>query len=254
MQNNKLMKRRIIMALINCPKCGKQLPSSTKFCPDCDYQLLPVTASVFPQANKASTKRKISALSVFSLIFSILGCTFLIGLVLAIIDLRKKDDHKKGVSIAALIICGIWFVLVGTNNTISKDTSDNSAVFSTEENTISTDITLSDTTNSDVEETTPTENNELQESNPYKEAFERGFNDHFSISDENKENLDSIKNSADEIRNDDEVQEAYEEYKESLKNSLENKKLPQYYQHWSRLKIYLSYDIYFEPLGVVELI
>lgn len=205
------------MALINCPKCGKQLPSSTRFCPDCGYQFLPVTSNVLPQANKVSAKSKISALSVFSLIFSILGYTFLIGLVLAIIDLCKKDDHKNGISIAALIICGVWLVLVGTSNTISKDTLDNTAVSSAEENTISTDITPSGTTNSAVEETTPTENNESQESNPYKEALERGFNDHFSISDENKENLDSIKNSVDEIRNDDEVQEAYKEYKESLK-------------------------------------
>lgn len=66
-------------------------------------------------------KSKNSTLGILALIFSILGCTFLLGMILAIIDLCKKDDRKKGCSIAALIIICIYFfigiiVAVGSDN------------------------------------------------------------------------------------------------------------------------------------------
>ena len=64
-------------------------------------------------------ENKNSTLSILALIFSILGCTFLIGLILAIIDLRKGDGRKKTLSIIALVISGIWLI-VGIIGAINK--------------------------------------------------------------------------------------------------------------------------------------
>lgn len=49
------------------------------------------------------------------------------------------------------------------------------------------------------------------------DAFKQGFEDNFKISEENKENLEFIQESVDEISNDEEVKEAYEKWKESVK-------------------------------------
>ena len=64
-------------------------------------------------------ENKNSTLSILALIFSILGCTFLIGLILAIIDLSKGDGRKKTLSIIALVISGIWLI-VGIIGAINK--------------------------------------------------------------------------------------------------------------------------------------
>lgn len=66
------------------------------------------------------------------------------------------------------------------------------------------------------------ESKDTKEAAKYKDAFEKGFDDNFSISDENKENINSVQNTTDEIWNDDEVQEAYNEYKKSLKSLFAN--------------------------------
>ncbi len=57
------------------------------------------------------SKKKNSTLGILALVFSILGCTFWLGLILAIIDLCRRDDRKKGCSIAALIIAGLYFLI-----------------------------------------------------------------------------------------------------------------------------------------------
>lgn len=205
-----------------CSKCKTTYEGA--FCPNCGT---PANQTAPPK------KQGNSALGILALIFSILGCTFFVAIILAIIDLCKKDGRKKSLSIAALIICGIW-LLGGIGNMIKKDTANTAAISSVEESPIPAE-TPSPTQEPVVELPEPTpeatesepsteadseleEREEQKETNPYKEAFEEGFNDHFSISDENKENLDSIKDSVDEIWNDDEVQEAYDNYKESLNN------------------------------------
>lgn len=66
------------------------------------------------------------------------------------------------------------------------------------------------------------ESKDTKEAAKYKDAFEKGFDDNFSISDENKENINSVQNTTDEIWNDDEVQEAYNECKKSLKSLFVN--------------------------------
>ena len=204
-----------------CTKCKTTYEGA--FCPNCGT----------PANQTPPQKQGNSALGISAFIFSILGFTFGVAIILSIIDLRKKDGRKKSLSIAALIICGIW-VLGGIGNMVKKDTTNATTISSVEESPIpaetpsptqepmvelpepSTEATESEpNTEADFE---LEEREEQKETTPYKEAFEKGFNDHFSISDENKENLDSIKDSADEIWNDDEVQEAYDNYKESLKN------------------------------------
>ena len=52
------------------------------------------------------------------------------------------------------------------------------------------------------------------------DAFKQGFEDNFEISEENQKNIDSIKESANEIWNDPDVQNAYEDYKKSLEELL----------------------------------
>ena len=78
-------------------------------------------------------ENKNSTLSILALIFSVLGCTFLIGLILAIIDLSKGDGRKKTLSIIALVISGIWLI-VGIIGAINKknDTASTSDVITTE--------------------------------------------------------------------------------------------------------------------------
>ena len=54
---------------------------------------------------------KNSTLSVVALILSIIGCTSFIGLILAIVDLVKNKYNKKTLSIIALVINGVWFLI-----------------------------------------------------------------------------------------------------------------------------------------------
>ena len=55
--------------------------------------------------------KKPSGLSIAAFILSLLGCTSLIGLILGIIDVAKKNGRKKGLSIAAIIISVIGIIL-----------------------------------------------------------------------------------------------------------------------------------------------
>lgn len=178
-----------------CTKCKTTYEGA--FCPNCGT---PANQTAPPK------KQGNSALGILDLIFSILGCTFFVAIILAIIDLCKKDGRKKSLSIAALIICGIW-VLGGISNMIKKDTANTATISSVDESPIPT------------ETPSPTQEPIVALPAPSPEATESETNIETELeSDENKENLDSIKDSVDEIWNDDEVQEAYDNYKESLNN------------------------------------
>lgn len=75
---------------------------------------------------KENKEGKISGLSIAALIFSILGCTFIIGIILSIIDLCKKDGRKKTCSIIALVISIVWIILamaIGGNDSSTNQTS-----------------------------------------------------------------------------------------------------------------------------------
>lgn len=69
---------------------------------------------------------KNSGLSIAALILSILGITVFIGIILAIVDLFRKDGHKKTLSIVSLCICAFWIILAvsvgGDDSSSEKDT------------------------------------------------------------------------------------------------------------------------------------
>ena len=90
-----------------------------------------------------------SGLGIAALILTILGCTSLIGLIIAIIDLAKKDGKGKTCSKVALGICAFWFVIgiVGGIVNIGKKDSD------TPKNSVTTEAT----TEADADTTTETE-------------------------------------------------------------------------------------------------
>lgn len=125
------------MALIKCKECGKEISNQAKVCPNCGCPVGTSSAQlVYPQGspygatsqrstyagqNKSASAGKNSGMSIVAFILSILGCTSIIALILAIVDLTKKDGRKKGFSIAAVIISCIWLLIAvagmtGNNN------------------------------------------------------------------------------------------------------------------------------------------
>lgn len=125
------------MAFINCPECGKEISDLAEKCPHCGFPMCFQSSSSQPANNNTYQPRvpensfpekpKNSALGVIALILSILGCTFIIGIVLAIIDLCKKDGRKKVCSIIALCICGFWLI-VGIAGASNSDKTKNTSV------------------------------------------------------------------------------------------------------------------------------
>ena len=67
-----------------------------------------------------------SGFSIAGFVRSILGCTAIIGLIFALIDLFSKDGRKKGLSKAAVGICIGWaaigmIYLIGREKVDKKD-------------------------------------------------------------------------------------------------------------------------------------
>lgn len=109
------------MAMIKCPECGKEISDLAEKCPNCGFPIGFRSSQNIPPNNvsyqqpvvvNAYSPKKSSTLGILALIFSMFGCTFIVGIVLAIIDLCKKDGKKKGLSIAALIISFVWLMLI----------------------------------------------------------------------------------------------------------------------------------------------
>ena len=75
-------------------------------------------------------KNPSSGLGIAALIFSIFGCTLIVGIILAIIDLCKKDGKSKTLSQIALGICGAWlfFGVLGIFNKNDRNTNDVSEI------------------------------------------------------------------------------------------------------------------------------
>lgn len=97
-------------------------------------------------------KQKNSILGILALVFSVLGCTFLVGIILAIIDLCMKDGKKKTLSIIALVICGLWFVLALALGGSEPQTTD-TAIATTEEATteVATEVETEEQTEAQTE-------------------------------------------------------------------------------------------------------
>ena len=136
------------MALIKCPDCGKEFSDQASACPNCGRPNTPMTDPLSQNREGSLNQRyrspdsmpdKNSGLSIAALVLSILGCTFLIGAILAIIDLSKKDTSKKhGLSKAALIICGVWLIIsvIGSFNSVKNPPSLSSSVTVEQESTV----------------------------------------------------------------------------------------------------------------------
>lgn len=172
------------MALIKCPDCGKDFSDQAAACPNCGRP------NVLPQNNQpdppnssdtqnstpppatyttAPVQQKHSGLSIAAFVLSILGCTFWLGLVLAIIDLCRKDKTKKhSLSKASIFICALWFILglaFATSDTETTTTSDTASITETatleKTNTETEAETASETASETVsEETTEEETTE----------------------------------------------------------------------------------------------
>lgn len=99
------------MALIICKECGKEVSDQAKSCPNCGY-VFPQQQYTQPYNSGEIIPKKNSGLSVAALILSILGCTFILGIIFAIVDLVKNDKSKKHLlSKIALGICAFWLII-----------------------------------------------------------------------------------------------------------------------------------------------
>ncbi|MBR1508398.1 MAG: DUF5067 domain-containing protein [Eubacterium sp.] len=107
-----------------------------------------------PQQPKTMEGR-VSGMSITALILSIIGCTGVVGLILAIIDVTKKDGRKKVLSIIALVICAIWAVIGIVMGMVTKRAA--KEVTSAIEEELSTEFTFDVTTEEEKEDTTEAE-------------------------------------------------------------------------------------------------
>lgn len=104
---------------MNCPNCNNIVPDNSDVCNKCGYIFNNYTPYPNYQNINQYTTNNISntqnnshtGLGIASFILSILGCTSLIGLILGIIDVCNKNNRKKALSIAAIVISSIWILL-----------------------------------------------------------------------------------------------------------------------------------------------
>ncbi len=78
---------------------------------------------------------KNSTLGILALVFSVLGCLSLVGIVLAIIDLCRKDGMKKTCSGVALGIASAWIVLLVFFGMMSDSSTSTRSEISNQRNT-----------------------------------------------------------------------------------------------------------------------
>ena len=116
-----------------CKECGFQCDNRAKFCPECGSVFSIEINDVPPPIPTTNSKSimsskydgKVSVLGILAIVFAIMGCTFFVGIILAIIDLCQNDRRKKWASISALVISGLWLILaalVGSPNNTEKAT------------------------------------------------------------------------------------------------------------------------------------
>ena len=144
-----------------CKYCGSQIPDNSKFCPNCGAQFSGALGRPSQISNvqqpvvnyEPPTQGKNSVLGILSLIFSIIGCTCFVGIILAIIDLCKKDGRKKILSKAGLIIGIVWIVLALILGDSGSDSSKST-----------TSVETKSQTTSEISEEIKKEENEKEES------------------------------------------------------------------------------------------
>ena len=125
-------------------------------------------------------ENKNSTLGILALIFSVLGCTFLIGIILAIIDLTKKDGRKKTLSIIALVISGIR-LLVGIIGAAKKKDNPVEQTVTTEATEISADLTTEDAQPAETETAETSDNDTSEAESSSAESQDYYFKDNEAV-------------------------------------------------------------------------
>lgn len=162
------------MAMIKCPECGKEISDLASSCPNCGFpigfestnnnnNLNYSTGNVYTyntarDAQREKAKLKNSKLSTWAAICAFFTCTMPIGFILAIIDLKKKDETTKHTGSWFAIIFGSLLIVLLFIGGISGNGNDKTAmqndivqtnidINSTKENTTNTDKETTDTDN-----------------------------------------------------------------------------------------------------------
>ena len=128
--------------LIKCPECGKEISDKATACPNCGCPVEKYHVSEIEVQKKEDLGQRYrkrvedegndaphSKLSIISLILSIIGCTYIFGLICAIVDLRRKDENNKHtLSWAAIGISAFWILamaaMYSNNAKQNNDTSE----------------------------------------------------------------------------------------------------------------------------------
>lgn len=112
------------MALITCPECGKEISDKAKTCPNCgapveakaeipeiEVQSKPNIPDRYRQ-QQTEKPPKNSAMGIIALILSAIGCTFLFGLILGVLDLTQRDGRKHTAAKWAIGIGVFWLIIM----------------------------------------------------------------------------------------------------------------------------------------------
>lgn len=160
-----------------CPECGREFENRSVRCPICNCDLeefrvkgqsgqrpngqRPQTQQVRkqtvqarqPQAKTRTNTQSVqrqgsvyvpvekdgpSSMSITALVFSLLGCLSVVGLVLGIVDLCVNKHRKKVCSVLALVFSGLWIVGIAAffgGSDSGGTTSQNSSIGSSTETT-----------------------------------------------------------------------------------------------------------------------
>lgn len=133
-----------------CPECGREYENRATMCRICGRELDEVptrnqakgTATNHTRPQTARQKPVVvniqeeedepylvvepqagpSGLSITALVFSLLGCLSVVGLVLGIVDLCINKHRKKVCSVLAIVFCGFWTIGILAWAVASNDT------------------------------------------------------------------------------------------------------------------------------------
>lgn len=113
------------------------------------------------QKKENKNKQVNSTLGILALVFSILGCTFWIGIILAIIDLCQKNGKKKTLSIISVVVCFLWLIIGISANSVSDS---GKSTRSTSGSSVSSDKRSDSSGTYEDSETTATDTNKEKKS------------------------------------------------------------------------------------------
>lgn len=146
------------MAMIKCPDCGRDISDQAPSCLGCgrpmmvqqQQQMRPqmqpqMQPTMQPQQERQQAiqripeKKKLSKLSLWAFILSIIGCMIPIGGILGIVDLvkNKNDDKKHWGSYVAIVLFCFFMIYVIFGHKSATDTQE-SAIESSSQKTEST--------------------------------------------------------------------------------------------------------------------